>query len=235
MALEDKDLRSIQEVRNLIESANKAQKELAAMSQQQIDTIVKAIADAGYDAREKLAKMAHEETGFGIWQDKVIKNVFASKHVYNYIKDMKTIGMLKEDNEKKVMEVAVPLGVVAGLIPSTNPTSTVIYKTLISIKAGNSIVFSPHPNALKAILETVRIISEAAEKAGCPKGAISCMTVPTIQGTDQLMKHKDTAVILATGGSAMVKAAYSSGTPAIGVAQVMAQHLSNAALTSLAQ
>lgn len=164
MALEDKDLRSIQEVRNLIESANKAQKELAAMSQQQIDTIVKAIADAGYDAREKLAKMAHEETGFGIWQDKVIKNVFASKHVYNYIKDMKTIGMLKEDNEKKVMEVAVPLGVVAGLIPSTNPTSTVIYKTLISIKAGNSIVFSPHPNALKAILETVRIISEAAEK-----------------------------------------------------------------------
>ncbi|EED2629217.1 acetaldehyde dehydrogenase (acetylating) [Listeria monocytogenes] len=217
MALEDKDLRSIQEVRNLIDSANKAQKELAAMSQQQIDTIVKAIADAGYGAREKLAKMAHEETGFGIWQDKVIKNVFASKHVYNYIKDMKTIGMLKEDNEKKVMEVAVPLGVVAGLIPSTNPTSTVIYKTLISIKAGNSIVFSPHPNALKAILETVRIISEAAEKAGCPKGAISCMTVPTIQGTDQLMKHKDTAVILATGGSAMVKAAYSSGTPAIGV------------------
>lgn len=105
MALEDKDLRSIQEVRNLIESANKAQKELAAMSQQQIDTIVKAIADAGYGAREKLAKMAHEETGFGIWQDKVIKNVFASKHVYNYIKDMKTIGMLKEDNEKKVMEI----------------------------------------------------------------------------------------------------------------------------------
>ncbi|EFR97270.1 aldehyde-alcohol dehydrogenase, partial [Listeria ivanovii FSL F6-596] len=217
MALEDKDLRSIQEVRNLIASANTAQKELAAMSQQQIDTIVKAIADAGYDAREKLAKMAHEETGFGIWQDKVIKNVFASKHVYNYIKDMKTIGMLNEDNEKQVMEVAVPLGVVAGLIPSTNPTSTVIYKTLISIKAGNSIVFSPHPNALKAILETVKIISEAAEKAGCPKGAISCMTVPTIQGTDQLMKHKDTAVILATGGSAMVKAAYSSGTPAIGV------------------
>lgn len=213
----DKDLRSIQEVRNLIKKAKEAHAQLAAMSQEQIDAIVKAIADAGYKHREKLAKMANEETGFGRWQDKIVKNAFASKHVYESIKDMKTVGVLKDDKIHKVMEVAVPVGVVAGLIPSTNPTSTVIYKAQIAVKAGNSIVFSPHPNALKSILETVKIISEAAKEAGCPDGAISAMTVPTIQGTDQLMKHNDVALILATGGTAMVKAAYSSGTPAIGV------------------
>lgn len=217
MTIQDKDLVSIQEVRDLIGHAKKAQKELANMSQQQIDTICEAIAKAGYDNRVKLAKMAHEETGFGIWQDKVVKNAFGSKGVFEAIKDMKTVGVLSDDEQTKVMEVAVPVGVVAGLIPSTNPTSTVIYKALISIKAGNSIVFSPHPNALNSILETVKVIEEAAVAAGCPVGAISSMQVPTIQGTDQLMKHKDTSLILATGGSAMVKAAYSSGTPAIGV------------------
>ncbi|OAB38344.1 acetaldehyde dehydrogenase (acetylating) [Paenibacillus glacialis] len=213
----DKDLRSIQEVRNLIKNAKEAQAKLAVMSQEQIDAIAKAIADAGYEHREKLAKMAYEETGFGRWQDKIVKNAFASKHVYESIKDMKTVGVLKEDKANKIMEVAVPVGVVAGLIPSTNPTSTVIYKALISLKAGNSIVFSPHPNALNSILETVNIINEAAKQAGCPDGAIASMTVPTIQGTDQLMKHKDVDLILATGGTPMVKAAYSSGTPAIGV------------------
>ncbi|TQR44289.1 acetaldehyde dehydrogenase (acetylating) [Paenibacillus popilliae] len=213
----DKDLRSIQEVRDLIKKAKEAQAKLAVMTQEQINAIVKAVADAGYKHREKLAKMANEETGFGRWQDKIIKNSFASKHVYASIKDMKTVGVLKDDKAHKVMEVAVPVGVIAGLIPSTNPTSTVIYKALIALKAGNSIVFSPHPNALKSILETVKVISEAAVQAGCPEGAIGVMTVPTIQGTDQLMKHKDVALILATGGTAMVKAAYSSGTPAIGV------------------
>lgn len=213
----DKDLRSIQEVRDLINKAKEAQVKLAAMTQEQIDAIVKAVADAGYNHREKLAKMANEETGFGRWQDKVIKNAFASQQVYESIKDMKTVGILKDDKENKLMEVAVPVGVIAGLIPSTNPTSTVIYKTLIALKAGNSIVFSPHPNALKSILETVRVINAAAVQAGCPEGAIGVMTVPTIQGTDQLMKHNDVALILATGGTAMVKAAYSSGTPAIGV------------------
>ncbi|GAV15037.1 MULTISPECIES: acetaldehyde dehydrogenase (acetylating) [Paenibacillus] len=213
----DKDLRSIQEVRDLIKKAKEAQAKLAVMTQEQINAIVKAVADAGYKHREKLAKMANEETGFGRWQDKIIKNSFASKHVYASIKDMKTVGVLKDDKAHKVMEVAVPVGVIAGLIPSTNPTSTVIYKALIALKAGNSIVFSPHPNALKSILETVKDISEAAVQAGCPEGAIGVMTVPTIQGTDQLMKHKDVALILATGGTAMVKAAYSSGTPAIGV------------------
>ncbi|MBD8498562.1 acetaldehyde dehydrogenase (acetylating) [Paenibacillus arenosi] len=217
MEMLDKDLRSIQEVRDLIKKAKEAQAKLAVMTQAQIDAIVKAIADAGYAHREKLARMANEETGFGRWEDKIVKNAFASKHVYESIKDMKTVGIINDDKAHKVMDVAVPVGVVAGLIPSTNPTSTVIYKALISLKAGNSIVFSPHPNALKSILETVKVINDAAVQAGCPEGAIASMTVPTIQGTDQLMKHKDTSVILATGGEAMVKAAYSSGTPAIGV------------------
>ncbi|MBM7835306.1 acetaldehyde dehydrogenase (acetylating) [Clostridium sardiniense] len=217
MELLDKDLLSLQEVRTLIKDAKEAQEKLSNMSQEEIDRIVKAIADAGYENAEKLAKMANEETGFGKWEDKVIKNVFASKMVYESLKDTKTVGIINEDKEKKVMEIGVPVGVVAGLIPSTNPTSTVIYKAMIALKAGNSIVFSPHPNAKNAIFETVRVITEAAIKAGCPKGAIGCMTILTMQATDQLMKHKDTALILATGGEAMVKAAYSSGTPAIGV------------------
>ncbi|PEX93268.1 acetaldehyde dehydrogenase (acetylating) [Bacillus cereus] len=217
MEMYDKDLRSIQEVRHLVKKAKSAQRKLATMSQENINKIVKAIADAGYKHREKLAKMAYEETGFGRWQDKILKNSFASKHVYESVKDMKTVGVINEDKEKKIMEVAVPIGVIAGLIPSTNPTSTVLYKAIISLKAGNSIVFSPHPNALKCILETVKIINEAAKQVGCPDGAISCMTVPTVQGTNELMKHKDANLILATGGTPMVKAAYSSGTPAIGV------------------
>ncbi|NFA60221.1 acetaldehyde dehydrogenase (acetylating) [Clostridium sporogenes] len=217
MEILDKDLISIQEVRKLIARSKKAQKELAKMSGEELDRITKAIADAGYENAVKLAKMAKQETGFGKWEDKVIKNTFASKTVYESMKDVKTVGIISDDKEKKVMEVGVPIGVIAGLIPSTNPTSTVIYKAMISIKGGNSIVFSPHPGAKKCILETVKIISEAAEKAGCPKDAILSITVLTMQATDALMKHDDVSLILATGGSAMVKAAYSSGTPAIGV------------------
>ena len=213
----DKDLASIQEVRDLLAASKKAQQQLATFPQEKINDICHAIANACYENREKLAKMAHEETGFGIWQDKVVKNSFGSKIVFEKIKNMKTIGILSENTEEGIMEVAVPLGVVAGLIPSTNPTSTVMYKTLISVKAGNGIVFSPHPNALKSILETINIINAAIATAGGPAGLVSCMTKATMQGTAELMKHTDTAVILATGGSAMVKAAYSSGTPAIGV------------------
>lgn len=217
MKIVDKDLASIQEVRYLIAQAKEAQKQLARMSQEQIDRIVEAIADEGYAQRERLAKLAHTETGFGRWEDKVIKNVFASRHVYESIKDLKTVGVLKEDKTNRLMEIAVPIGVIAGLIPSTNPTSTTIYKAMISIKAGNAIIFSPHPNALGCILETTKRISEAARLAGCPEGAIACLTLPTLQGTNELMKHQDVSLILATGGTAMVKAAYSSGTPAIGV------------------
>lgn len=217
MELLDKDLVSIQEVRGLLKKAYEAQKILATFSQEQIDRIVKAIADAGYANAVKLAKMANEETGFGIWQDKVIKNVFGSKVVYEAIKDEKTIGIISEDSAHKTMDIAVPMGVVAAVIPSTNPTSTVIYKAMISLKAGNSIVISPHPGAKNAIVETARIITEAAEVAGCPKGAIGVITVPTMQATQELMKSNYTSIILATGGPAMVKSAYSSGNPAIGV------------------
>lgn len=217
MYIEDKDLLSIQEVRHLIQRAKVAQQKLALMSQEQIDTIVKVVAKACYDQRERLAKMAAEETGFGKWQDKVLKNALASKGILEEIKDMRTVGILREDKENKVFEVGVPVGVVAGLIPSTNPTSTVMYKALIALKGGNSIVFSPHPHAAKCINETVDIIKKAAASAGCPEGAVSVIQRVSIEATNELMKHKDTNLILATGGNAMVKAAYSSGTPAIGV------------------
>jgi acetaldehyde dehydrogenase (acetylating) len=217
MTVTDKDLRAIQEARKLIGKAKCAQKKLTELSQEQLDCIVKAIAEAGYHNREKLAKMAVVETGFGIWEDKVLKNVFASQRVYESIKDIKTVGIIKEDPDQKIVEIGVPIGIITGLIPSTNPTSTTIFKAMISIKAGNAIIFSPHPNAINCILETTRVIKEAAEKAGCPVDAISCLTNSAIQGTETLMKHEDVSLILATGGSAMVKAAYSSGTPAIGV------------------
>lgn len=217
MELKDKDLMSVQETRTLLTQAYEASKKLASMSQGQIDRIVKAISDAGIAHAVPLAKLANEETGFGIWQDKVIKNQFAAKTVYEAVKDQKTIGILREDKVHHVWDIGVPVGVIAALVPSTNPTSTVIYKAMISLKGGNAVVFSPHPSARKCILETVRILAEAAEAAGCPKGAISAISIPTMEATQELMKHKYTSLILATGGGAMVKAAYSSGTPAIGV------------------
>jgi len=215
--LADKDLISIQETRLLLKNAKKAQVELAQMSQCQIDTICKAIKDAAMANLERLAKMANEETGFGVVEDKVIKNYFASQVVYESIKEMKTVGIVSSDEAKKIFEVAVPMGVVAGLIPSTNPTSTVIYKALIAIKAGNAIVFSPHPTAQNCIIETVRVLKVAAVAAGMPEDCIGCATEITLEGTAELLKNKDTSLILATGGEAMVKAAYSSGNPAIGV------------------
>lgn len=217
MELKDKDLVSVQETRNLLLEAEKAQRELARMDQDQIDRIVKAISDAGATHAEELAKAAQQETGFGKWQDKVIKNMFAARVVYDAVKKEKTVGILHEDKERKVWDIGTPVGVIAGIVPSTNPTSTVIYKAMIALKGGNAIVFSPHPGAKKCILETVRIISQAACEAGCPKGAISAISVPTMEATQALMKNDRTALILATGGGAMVKSAYSSGTPAIGV------------------
>lgn len=217
MELKDKDLVSVQETRNLLLEAEKAQQELARMDQDQIDRIVKAISDAGAAHAEELAKAAQQETGFGKWQDKVIKNMFAARVVYDAVKKEKTVGILHEDKERKVWDIGTPVGVIAGIVPSTNPTSTVIYKAMIALKGGNAIVFSPHPGAKKCILETVRIISQAACEAGCPKGAISAISVPTMEATQALMKNDRTALILATGGGAMVKSAYSSGTPAIGV------------------
>jgi acetaldehyde dehydrogenase (acetylating) len=217
MELMDRDLVSIQETRNLIRQAKAAQKILAAMSQNEIDKIVRAIADAAYEQAERLGRLACEETGFGVPADKTVKNQFASKMIYESIKELKTVGVIREDSVNRICEIAVPMGVIAALIPSTNPTSTVIYKTLIAIKSGNAIVFSPHPGAKNCIAETVRVVTEAAVAAGCPKDAIGCLQTLTIQSTNELMRHDDTALILATGGGAMVKAAYSSGNPAIGV------------------
>jgi acetaldehyde dehydrogenase (acetylating) len=217
MELVDKDLRSIQEVRTLVRAAKEAQRRLAEFSQEQIDAICAAMAKAGKDASRRLAKDARDETGFGRVEDKVIKNEFGSQGVWDFVRDQKTVGIISEDPEKGLLEVGVPMGVIAGIIPSTNPTSTVFFKAIIAVKAGNAIVFSPHPSAKNCILEATKVMADAAEAAGCPAGAISCISVPTMQGTAELMKHPDTALILATGGGAMVKAAYSSGNPAIGV------------------
>ena len=217
MQLIDKDLLSMQEVRELVEAAKEAQQELARMDQAQVDRIVRAIADAGVRNARRLAQMANEDTGFGIVDDKVIKNIFASRGVYEHIKDMKTIGEISRDDAKRLRTIAVPVGVIAGLIPSTNPTSTALYKAEIAIKAGNAIVFSPHPTALRCILETVKVIRQAVAEAGGNENLVSCITIPTMEATDNLMRHRDVAMILATGGSAMVRAAYSSGAPAIGV------------------
>ena len=217
MQLYDKDLLSVQEVRDLVEKAKAAQQELAQKSQDEVDAIVASIAKAGVRNAERLAQMANEDTGFGKVADKVIKNIFGSQMVYEHIKDMKTIGILDRDEANKTYTIAAPVGVIAGLIPSTNPTSTAFYKSEISIKAGNAIVFSPHPSALRSISEAIKVIRQAIAEAGGNENLVSCISLPTMQATDNLMKHPDVALILATGGSAMVRAAYSSGTPAIGV------------------
>ncbi|CAG0906814.1 unnamed protein product, partial [Cyprideis torosa] len=171
------------------------------------------MADAGFEASERLAKMANEETGFGIWEDKVLKNQFGSRDVYNSIKDLKTVGVIDVQANGKIVKIAEPMGVVAALIPSTNPTSTAFFKALISLKTRNSIVASPHPKAVKCTSEALKIMSDAAVAAGAPKDLIHCMTTPTLEGTEALMKHKDVAVILATGSTPMVKAAYSKEEP----------------------
>lgn len=213
----DKDLQSIQQVRNLMAKAVVAQKTFARFSQEAVDKVVAEIAAACVENSVMLAKMAAEETGFGVWQDKVLKNMLGSTMTYEHIKNLKTVGFIKEDKENGIYEVGVPMGVVAALIPSTNPTSTTMYKALISVKAGNAIVISPHPNAKNCIIKTAEIIESAAKRAGAPNGLIQCITLPTMEATDALLKHRDVGIILATGGEAMVRAAYSSGNPALGV------------------
>ncbi|NWF50524.1 MAG: aldehyde dehydrogenase family protein [Ignavibacteriaceae bacterium] len=213
----DKDLSSIQEARNLAAEAKKAQEEFKHFNQDQVDKIIKAMAEAGYKASEVLAKMAVDESGFGKAEDKTLKNQFATRNVYESICNVRTVGIIAEESDGKILKIAVPMGVVAALIPSTNPTSTLMFKTLISLKGRNAIVASPHPRTTNCTLEAAKILSEAAENAGAPKGLIQCMTSPTIEGTKELMQSKDIAIILATGSNEMVKSAYSSGKPAYGV------------------
>jgi acetaldehyde dehydrogenase (acetylating) len=213
----DKDLLSIQEARNLAAKAKEAQLEYQHFSQQQVDKIIKAMAQTGYEASERLAQMACDESGFGVFEDKIIKNQFSTKNVYESIKNLKTVGIIAEEEGGKVLKIAAPMGVVCALVPSTNPTSTAMFKALISLKSRNGIVASPHPRTAKCTAEALKILSDAAEKSGAPEGLIQCLSEPTIEGTEALMIDKNIAVILATGSTPMVKAAYSAGKPAYGV------------------
>ncbi len=217
MSLRDRDLISIQEARHAVERAHEAQKKFAAFSQQQVDAVVEACANAATEAGESLARLAVEETGYGNVPDKITKNRLASVDVPRAIRGMRTVGVIREDREKGIIEIAAPVGVVAAVIPSTNPTSTAIYKTLISLKAQNAIVLSPHPTAMRCICESAAVMRQAALKMGAPEGLIACLAHPTMQGTQELMKNQLTGVILATGGTGLVRAAYSSGRPAYGV------------------
>lgn len=211
----DRDLASIQEARDLVTKAQAAQQQFSRLNQQQVDQAVQAIAKVMTAMAKDLAAMAVEETGFGNVDDKIKKNLLASEKLFERIQPLKTIGVVDEGRESKITKVAVPAGIIAALIPSTNPTSTTIYKTLISLKAGNGVVFSPHPSALKCIGRTVEIIRQVLGELKISEDLVSMIEIPTLEGTAELMKKAD--LILATGGPAMVKAAYSSGTPALGV------------------
>jgi len=211
----DSDLISQQEARDAVDAAFGAFGTLSTFDQDRINSICEAMAGAALADSARLGKLAHEETGFGKAEDKREKNRFAAEDVWSYFKGLKTVGVVSDNGS--VVEIASPRGVVAAIIPSTNPTSTAIFKIIIAIKSRNSIVLSPHPSAAKCIAETTRIMKDAGIKAGLPPEAIHCLSTSTIEGTETLMKHKKTAVILATGGIGLVRAAYSSGKPAFGV------------------
>lgn len=211
----DHDLLSVQEARILVENAREAQKVLAAFPQEKLDRIVENMAGAAYKHAKELAVLSQEETGFGKWQDKFLKNVFASDFLFKKIKDLKVVGIISEDKENRTMDIGVPVGVVVALPPATNPASTTIYKALIAIKSGNAIVFSPHPRAEKTITRTLDILIRAAEESGLPYGALSYLRTLAADGTVALMNHRDTSLLLITGVPKMVKAAYTSGKPTI--------------------
>src|SRR3954463_4005281 len=217
MAQTDRDLASIAEARALARRAKAAAPALAEFSQEQIDVIVDTMAAAVTPHAEALARLAQEETGYGVVADKIQKNLFASETVYTFIRPMKTVGVVNRLEDRKVIEIAEPFGVVCAIVPSTNPTSTAIYKILISLKARCPIVISPHPSAVRCITRSAEIMGEAAARAGAPDGSISCMTTVTLEGTQELMKAREVSVILATGGMGLVRAAYSAGKPAYGV------------------
>jgi len=213
----DRDLASIAEARTHARRARQAWLQLAEFSQERIDAIVDAMAAAATPQAEAFARLAVEETGYGVVEDKIQKNLFASQKVHAFIRPMKTVGVIARYPEKGVVEIAEPFGVVAAIVPSTNPTSTAIYKILIALKARCAVVLSPHPSAVKCISRVAEVLDEAARRAGAPAGAINWMTTVTLEGTQELMKQREVAVILATGGMGLVRAAYSAGKPAYGV------------------
>src|ERR1051325_8616800 len=215
--LEDKDLLSIQEVRTKVEKAHTAWQKYRTYNQEQVDAIVERMAAAARANANRLADLAVEETGYGNAPDKYIKNLLTSDWLPRRMRGMKTVGVLRELPEERIVEIGVPVGVVAAILPTTNPTSTAIYKILISLKAGNGIVVSPHPRAHRCTCETAAVLYRAALEAGAPEDIIGCVDTATIEGTNALMRHERTGVILSTGGAGIVKAAYSSGKPAFGV------------------
>jgi len=216
-ASSDRDLASLHEARTLARRARQAQLELAEFSQEQIDAIVDAMAAALRPQAETLARLAVEETGYGVVADKIQKTLFAADRVYEFIRPIKTVGVIRRLDDRKVIEIAEPFGVVAAIVPSTNPTSTAAYKILIAIKARCAIVLSPHPAAVRCINRTAEIMYDAARQVGAPEGCIGWMNTVTLEGTQELMRQREVAVILATGGMGLVRAAYSAGKPAYGV------------------
>jgi acetaldehyde dehydrogenase (acetylating) len=213
----DPDLVSIQEVRSKVEQAWSAWTVYRRFTQSQIDAVVEAVAAVARDHARRLAELAVEETGYGNAADKFAKNMLAADLLPQRMRGMKTVGVLREDRDSGIVEIGEPVGVVAAVLPTTNPTSTAIYKTLIALKSGNAIVMSPHPRARRCSCETAALLATAAQKAGAPEGLVGCIGTSTIEATNELMRHRRTAVILSTGGSGIVRAAYSSGKPAFGV------------------
>lgn len=217
MTVLDADLRSVQEARDLAVACRAAQREFASASQQEVDRVCAAMAEAVYRDAARLGRLACEETGYGVPRHKQIKLEFASKSVWESIRDIPTVGVLRRDPERRTLEIGWPVGVVVGLTPSTNPNSTAVYKVLIAVKARNGIVVGPHPAARRCTYEAVRIMAEAGERAGMPHGLVACMQEVSLPGSQELMRHHATSMILATGGTPMVRAAHSTGKPAIGV------------------
>jgi acyl-CoA reductase-like NAD-dependent aldehyde dehydrogenase len=209
----DKDLSARQEARDLSAQAASAQRILAELTQEKLDSIVEAVAKAFSRQAPTLARMAVEETGFGNTEDKTTKNCFASDTVAQAIRGMKTVGLLREDRKNKLWEIGVPMGAIAAIVPSTNPTSTVCYKALIALKAGCSIVFSPHPKAIAATRQAAKIVAESAEAAGAPKGSVSCLSIPSLQGCQELMASPHIRLILPTGIPVRAETAQATSAP----------------------
>ena len=216
-AFPDRDLDSIREARELARRARAAQTRLADLSQEQIDAIVDAVAAAAQGEVEAFARLAVDETGYGNEADKIKKNRFAAETIYNFIQPMRTVGVINRRESERIIEIAEPFGVVAAIVPSTNPTSTAIYKILVCLKARCAVVLSPHPSAARSIIRVADVLTRAALSAGAPEGAVNCMTTITQEGTQELMQSREVALILATGGLGLVRAAYSAGKPAYGV------------------
>lgn len=213
----DSDLAALADARNKAREARAAFQAFAGADQAKVDSIVQAMSEAGTAAAKELARMAVDETGFGVYEDKILKNLYNTQFVAASILPMRTVGVLWVDEVNRMTAIGTPMGVIAAIIPVTNPTSTVLFKCLAAVKSGNAVVCAPHPRAARCSMRAAEVMASAAVKAGAPKGLISCLSVPTIQSTGELMRHPDIAVVLATGGPGMVRAAYSSGKPTFAV------------------